>query len=80
MSELSEINYTAYQWDGKNELFEEMLKGMNDFVEVETDTALDATLDANQRAYMCGKAAAVREVRDHFLALREMAVARKTGG
>ena len=77
MSELSEINYTVYQWDGKNELFEEMLRGMNDFVEVETDSALDINLDANQRAYMCGKAAAVRE---HFLALREMAVARKTGG
>lgn len=79
MSELSEINYTVYQWNGKNELFEEMLRGMNDFVEVETDSALDINLDANQRAYMCGKAAAVREVREHFLALREMAVARKTG-
>ena len=56
-----------------------MMKVMNDFVDVETDTALDATLDANQRAYFCGKAAAVREVREHFLALREMAVARKTG-
>lgn len=79
MSELtSDIDWTAMQWEGKNPLWDEVMRTLKEFEEGEV---LDATSQeaGEQRAYLCGRASAIREVRDHFRTLREMAVSRRTG-
>tara|TARA_R110002110_G_scaffold126217_3_gene304728 strand:+ start:321 stop:569 length:249 start_codon:yes stop_codon:yes gene_type:complete len=80
MSELtSDIDWTAMQWEGKNPLWDEVMRTLEEFEEVETQTATGPDA-GDQRAYFCGKAAAISEVRVHFKTLRDMAVSRRTGG
>lgn len=77
MSELtSDIDWTALQWDGKNPLWDEVMRTLDEFEEVEVQTATSPEA-GEQRAYFCGKAAAVSELKAHFKALRAMAVSRK---
>ncbi len=78
MSELNEINWAAFQFDGDNELWTEVQRTLEEFEEAEVHSCTAPELDANQRAYFCGKAAALGEIRSHLKAVREMALARKT--
>ena len=78
MSELHETNWTALQWDGKNELWDEVINTLDAFMEAEVDNATDANA-GDLRSYYCGKAAAISEVKSHLLAAREMAIGRKAG-
>ena len=79
MSELpSETNWTALQWDGKNELWDEVLRTLSAFYDAEIDSATDPNA-GELRSYYCGKAAALSEVRQHLLAARDMASSRKVG-
>lgn len=79
MSELpNETNWTALQWDGKNELWDEVIRTLDAFLEAEFDSAMDPNA-GDLRSFYCGKAAAISEVRSHLLATRDMARVRKTG-
>lgn len=76
MLESNEINWTALQWDGKNELWDEVMKTLDEFMDAEVDSATDPNA-GELRTFYCGKAAALSEVKSHLLAAREMALGRK---
>ena len=77
MSESNQINYAAFQWEGENELWTEMMQVLHDYELAEMLAVQDANLDANQRAFACGRSAAVSELIAHFESVREMARGRK---
>ncbi|MGA0235636.1 MAG: hypothetical protein ACO3NE_08600 [Alphaproteobacteria bacterium] len=77
MSESNQINYAAFQWEGENELWTEMMQTLREYEMAEMLAVQDANLDANQRAFACGRSAAVSELIAHFEAVREMARGRK---
>lgn len=77
MSELNEINWSALQWEGENELWAEVMKTLDEFMDAEVESATDVNA-GELRSYYCGKAAAISEVKSHLCAAREMAQARKT--
>jgi len=77
MLESNQINYTAFQWDGENELWNEMMQNLREYEQAEIISTQDMNLDANQRAFACGRSAAVSELIAHFEAIREMARGRK---
>lgn len=79
MSELqTETNWTALQWDGKNELWDEVINTLDAFLEAEIDSATDPNA-GELRDFYCGKAAAISEVRSHLLNVRDIAMDRKAG-
>ena len=69
-----EVNWTAFQWEGRNELWDEVLKQLAFIQEVECDTALAADLPNEQRQYQAGTAASLAEFRSHLNFLREQAI------
>lgn len=77
MSESNQINYAAFQWEGENELWTEMMQTLREYEMAEMLAVQDANLDANQRAFACGRSAAVSELIAHFESIREMARGRK---
>jgi len=78
MLESNETNWTALQWDGKNELWDEVMKTLQEFIDAELQSATDP--DAGElRAFYCGGAASLSQVRDHLQAAHDMAMSRKTG-
>ena len=72
-----QVNWTAFQWEGRNELWDEVLKQLAFIQEVECDTALAADLTNEQRQYQAGKAASLAEFRSHLNFLREQATLNK---
>ena len=50
MSELNEINWAAFQFDGDNELWTEVQRTLEEFEEAEVHSCTAPELDANQRA------------------------------
>jgi|TARA_R100001126_G_scaffold25942_1_gene13753 hypothetical protein len=74
---MDEVNWNALQWEGSNELWEEVLKHLANFQAAETDVALSPDLSSEQRHYLSGKAVALAEFKDHLKHLREMAIQNK---
>ena len=77
MLESNQINYSAFQWEGENELWTEMMLNLREYEQAEIIAIQDINLDANQRAFACGRSAAVSELIAHFESIREMARGRK---
>tara|TARA_R100000808_G_C2113905_1_gene127145 strand:- start:742 stop:972 length:231 start_codon:yes stop_codon:yes gene_type:complete len=67
------VNWGAFQWDGPNELWDEVLKQLTFTQEMECDVALSSDLTNEQRHYHAGKAASLAEFRSHLSFLREQA-------
>ena len=76
MSESNEINWAAFQFTGENDLWDEVHRTLEEFSEAEIQSCTSLDLSAEQRAYFCGKAAAIGELRDHLMAVRAMAINR----
>ena len=70
---MDEINWNALQWEGSNELWEEVLKHLANFQSAEIDVALSPDLTDQQRHYLAGKAAALAEFHSHLEHLRSTA-------
>lgn len=77
MLESNQINFGAFQWEGSNPLWDEMIANLEEYEQAEILAVQDINLDANQRAFACGRSAAVSELLAHFRAIQEMAQARK---
>ena len=76
MLESNEINWSAYQFEGRNELWDEVIRTLESFEEAEVAQATDVHA-GGLREYYCGKAAALSEVKSHLRSCREMALSRK---
>ena len=76
MSELSvkAKNLAVFAVEGKGELLEAVMSELILFEETEVAQAIDASVMGEQRAYSCGKAAALVEFRQHLLDLRRRAM------
>jgi hypothetical protein len=72
-----ETNWGVFQWEGHNELWDEIMKQLAFIQEVECDTALSPDLTNEQRQYQAGKAASLAEFRSHLNFLREQAILNK---
>lgn len=72
-----QINWGAFQWEGRNELWDEVLGQLANFQVAECDVALSPDLTSEQRHYLAGKAASLSEFHSHLKTLREMAVQHK---
>lgn len=70
---MDEVNWNAFQWEGSNELWEEVLKQLANFQTAENDVALSQDLTNEQRHYAAGKAAALQEFQGHLQHLKHMA-------
>ena len=70
---MSDINWSAFQWEGSNELWEEVLGQLANIQTSECDVALSPDLTNEQRHYLAGKAAALLEFKYHLNHLRDMA-------
>tara|TARA_R110002020_G_scaffold205417_2_gene410012 strand:+ start:1013 stop:1240 length:228 start_codon:yes stop_codon:yes gene_type:complete len=70
---MDEVNWNAFQWDGGNELWDEVHKHLESFLESETDVALSPDLTDQQRHYAAGKAASLLELQSHLKQLKDMA-------
>ena len=69
-----EKNLTVFAVEGKSELLEAVMSELQLFEETEVAQAIDASVLGEQRAYSCGKAAALGEFRQHLLDLRRQAM------
>ncbi len=72
-----EVNWNAFQWEGRNELWDELMKQLAFIQEVECDAALAADLNNEQRQYQAGKAASLAEFRSHLKFLHDQAMLNK---
>lgn len=72
-----QINWGAFQWEGRNELWDEVLGQLDNFQVAECDVALSPDLTDEQRHYQAGKAASLAEFNSHLKTLREMAIQHK---
>lgn len=72
-----QINWGALQWEGRNELWDEVLAQLGNFQATECDVALSPDLTNEQRHYLAGKAASLSEFQSHLNTLREMALQHK---
>jgi hypothetical protein len=79
MLESPETNWTALQWEGKNELWDEVINTLDAFIDADVQSATEAELSAGERAFHCGGAASLCHFKEHLLAAREMAIGRKAG-
>ena len=70
---MDEVNWNAFQWEGSNELWEEVHKHLGNFLASETDVALSPDLTDQQRHYAAGKAASLQELQSHLNHLKDMA-------
>ena len=70
---MNELNWGAFQWEGRNELWDEVLGQLAIFQTTECELALSPDLANEQRHYLAGKAAALSEFQSHLNHLREMA-------
>ena len=70
---MNEVNWNAFQWDGHNELWEEVLAQLDAFHVAEVEVLTSPDLSAEQRHYVAGRAAAISEYRDHLKSLRNAA-------
>jgi hypothetical protein len=71
------IKWGAFQWEGRSELWDEVLGQLENFQSAECDAALSPDLGNEQRHYTAGKAASLAEFRSHLTHLREMAIQHK---
>lgn len=74
---MNELNWGAFQWEGRNELWDEVLGQLANFQDAECEVALSSDLTDEQRHYQAGRAASLSEFHSHLKALREMAVQHK---
>ena len=70
---MDEVNWNAFQWEGDNELWTEVLKHLANFQSSEIDVVLSPDLTDQQRHYLAGKAAALSEFQSHLIHLKDMA-------
>lgn len=70
---MNDTNWGVFQWEGRNELWEEVLGQLANFQTSECEVALSPDLTNEQRHYLAGKAAALSEFKYHLDHLREMA-------
>lgn len=68
-----EVNWSVFQWEGRNELWDELMKQLAFTQEMECDLALSPDLTNEQRHYHAGKAASLAEFRSHLNFLHEQA-------
>ncbi len=71
------MNLAPFQFEGPNELWDEVLGQLDQFIESETATVLDAATLGEARIHAAGRASALTDFRAHLLWLREEAVVRK---
>ncbi len=74
---MDEVNWSALQWEGDNELWAEVLKHLDNFQSAEIDVTLSPDLTDQQRHYLAGKAAALVEFHSHLKHLRSTALQNK---
>jgi len=71
------INWGALQWEGRSELWDEVLGQLANFQTTECDAALSPDLTDEQRHYLAGKAASLAEFHSHLIYLRDAAIQHK---
>jgi hypothetical protein len=69
-------NLSAFQWEGKNLLWDTLLDNLDAAIDVETVTAISADTTGEARIHQSGRADALLDFKNHLVELRESAVSK----
>ncbi len=69
-------NLSAFQWEGKNPLWETLLDNLDAAIDVEMVTAISADTIGEARIHQSGRADALLDFKNHLVELREAAISK----
>ena len=69
-------NLSAFQWEGKNPLWETLLDNLDAAIDVEMVTAISADTIGEARIHQSGRADALLDYKNHLVELREAAISK----